>query len=365
MVPLLRPALPTATQLSPYLRRIDKARWYSNFGELQGELETRLARHFNVLRENIALFANGTLALTCALQAMNRGSGTCLMPSWTFAATPGAAIAAGMKVHFADVHADTWALDPDTTAQRTDLHKFSAIVAVSPFGAALDHVAWEKFTAKTGLPVLIDGAAAFDSVATKKNAAIGNTPVMISLHATKCFGIGEGGLLLSRNPEFIARARQWGNFGFLGAPVADLPGGNAKLSEYGAAIGLAALDNWGWRRRQLAQAAAAYAGKIAKVPGIKTAPGFNDGSVSNSCNVLTPMPAPKLAEQLAAAGISTRRWWGDGCHAHPAYKNLMRDPMPVTDKLARHTIGLPFFHDLDRAGMQQVVNALTTALESQ
>ena len=67
---------------------------------------------------------------------------------------------------------------------------------------------------------------------------------MLSLHATKVFGVGEGGLVLCRNAELIQRCGQVMNFGFLGSREAQVAGFNGKLSEYHAAIGLAALDPW-------------------------------------------------------------------------------------------------------------------------
>ena len=42
-IPVLRPLLPRAERLLPYLRRIDETRIYSNHGPLSGELERRLA----------------------------------------------------------------------------------------------------------------------------------------------------------------------------------------------------------------------------------------------------------------------------------------------------------------------------------
>ncbi len=46
-IPLMIPELPTLEVLTPYLRRIDQNRWYSNFGPLSRELEERLAATFN------------------------------------------------------------------------------------------------------------------------------------------------------------------------------------------------------------------------------------------------------------------------------------------------------------------------------
>ena len=104
---------------------------------------------------------------------------------------------------------------------------------VAPFGAPFNIEEWDEFHRVTGIPVVIDAAAGFDT------ASAGLSPVMISLHATKAMGIGEGGLILCRDNNLAEQIRAARNFGFLGERVAEIPGMNAKLSEYGAAVGLA------------------------------------------------------------------------------------------------------------------------------
>ena len=48
MIPVLRPRLPSAEQLLPYLRRIDATRIYTSWGPLALELEERLCRRFSL-----------------------------------------------------------------------------------------------------------------------------------------------------------------------------------------------------------------------------------------------------------------------------------------------------------------------------
>ena len=63
-------------------------------------------------------------------------------------------------------------------------------------------------------------------------------------------------------------------------------------------------------------------------------------------------------------GISTRSWWGFGCHTSPAFEHLPRrhraasDTLPATAALAHGTIGLPFFHDLTGADIARIGEAL-------
>src|SRR5262249_5036842 len=161
-----------------YLEAIDESCWYSNYGPLVTRLEQRLSRHLG-LDDCVITTANATLGLTASLLARGAPEGAlCLMPSWTFAATAHAARAARMIPCFHDVERETWALDPE--AVMLSLSRISApvgaVIVVSPFGAGLDTAAWQEFESKTGVRVVADGAAAFDTV---RPCAI---PTVVSLH---------------------------------------------------------------------------------------------------------------------------------------------------------------------------------------
>ena len=71
--------------------------------------------------------------------------------------------------------------------------------------------------------------------------------------------------------------------------------------------------------------------------------------------------AASTADALLEAGIETRRWWGDGAHAHRATAGFPRDRLPATEALARSTIALPFFRGLELSQIQRVVEALGMA----
>jgi dTDP-4-amino-4,6-dideoxygalactose transaminase len=79
---------------------------------------------------------------------------------------------------------------------------------VSAFGAPVDLRGWDAFTAETGIPAVLDAAAGVDTLRP------GMTPAVVSFHATKPLGIGEGGALVSVDAETIARFRSFANFGF-------------------------------------------------------------------------------------------------------------------------------------------------------
>jgi dTDP-4-amino-4,6-dideoxygalactose transaminase len=252
--------------------------------------------------------------------------------------------------------------DPEAIVRRTDLRDVGAIMVVSPFGSPVNTRVWDDFTAQTGIPAIIDGAAAFDTVNSVPEAGPGKTPIMVSLHATKVLGVGEGGVVLSTDEATMRRFRQICNFGVWGSPEGQILGYNGKLSEYHAAVGLAALAGWQRRRRLIAALTDAYIERLNGISEISLLPRYGDGWVSCYCNVAVAHDAAPIVEQLFELGIGTRRWWQRGVHQQRAYKDFSRDELPVTESLGQRVFGLPFFHDMTPAQLDRVVNGLKAAL---
>jgi len=348
--------------LVPYLRRIDAGQWYTNFGALVMSFEERLADHFGVKRNEIVTVANGTLGLIAALQAHFVSPGEfCVMPSFTFPATPVAAMAAGLQPYFVDVNRETWALDAGTVAGEIARipGKVAAVMPVSPFGAPVDAAEWDSFALRTGIKVVLDAAAAFDSLRP------GTTPAMVSLHATKAFGIGEGGLVISRAPEFTDRVRRLSNFGFSRHYGVEAAGGNYKLSEYAAAVGHAALDLWPATRDATRDVAAVYRQALQDVPGLRVPSWFGQHAGAYCVVELADPIGSNVVRELESLAIETRLWWGRPCHHHPAFANCKHSSLPNTEWLVSRVLNLPFFPDLDVADVLRVRDALYAILATE
>ncbi len=364
-IPLMRPQLPTADDLMPYLREIDETRWYSNFGPLVARLEERLASHYGLPKTGAAIVANGTTALSAALLAVGAKPGSkCLVPSWTFVASASAICAANLRPHFIDISPETWQPDPVALRRRSDLAGVGAVMVVSPFGSPVETSAWDVFTADTGIPVIIDGAAAFDTVASVSGAQPGKSPIMISLHATKCMGIGEAGLILSSAGAVMHRARQVCNFGIWGSPEGQVIGYNGKVSEYHGAVGLAALDAWPARRAALLSRTARYIAELRRVDGVRLLPEYGEGWVSAYCTAYFPGNIHAIADRMTYMGVETRRWWLDGVHSLAAYRGFTHDELPVTADITSHVLSLPFFHDMTDDQIVRVVECLDSAIHA-
>lgn len=358
-VPVCRPWAPPAASIAPYIERIDAARWYSNFGPLVRNFEGRIKERFNG-ETRIVTAVNGTLALALALRARAPRGGLCLMPAWTFVATAHAALLAGLTPYLADVDDATGALTPAIARRALERAPapIAAIVPVLPFGFAGGVEAWAKFEEDCGIPIVIDAAAAFDTV----NDA--TTPLVVSLHATKTLGIGEGGFLATQDQDLANKVHALSVFGFEGTRDSRMPAFNAKLSEYSAAVGMAALDHWPETRGRLLRVAQLIRAAFALSPEIRFQPGWGLDWVSTTCIVQLPDGMVDRAERrLANAGVETRRWWERGLHRQPVFRTSpLADDLSTVNRLAASTIGLPFSIDMTAGEIDKIARATMSAL---
>lgn len=284
-----KPLLPTADKLLPYLRRIDETRLYSNFGPLNDEYQSRLG---NLFGAPCVTGSSATSLITATLMAYDLPKGSLVaMPSWTFPATAAAVVGAGLIPYFIDVNKIGVAILNGAHAQ--------ALLIVAPLGSSINITEWERISDIAHVPLLIDAAAGFDAFSTISKP--GKCPVIISTHATKAFGTGEGGFVTCHNAELLERIRRITNFGLSPDRRIEYNGLNAKFSEYHAAVGLAELDGWPVKREKyLAQ-------------------------------------TKKYGLHYAVAQVAVRGGEGRkgvyGCHHHDAYKDYPRTALPMTDDL--------------------------------
>jgi dTDP-4-amino-4,6-dideoxygalactose transaminase len=343
-VPVLVPTLPETEALIPYLRRIDGANSYSNYGPLWREFRdafsARLAERTGAENVHVAFTANGTSAIELALRARALpGHPYCLMPSFTFIATAHAVCNAGLTPYLTDVDPESLVLTPDIAegALRRLPRKPGAVVVVSAFGAPPDIAGWRDFEHAHGVPVVFDAAAAAASL-----DSVGDQPLAVSLHATKVLGIGEGGAVITTDVKLAERITAMTGFGYLDdTRTSVLRGGNYRISEYTAAVGLAALTGLDAKIAQLRAVVMQYRDRLVNSP-VRLQNGVGEHWVTMTLNVLAP--GSGLEEMLMSfdrAGVQWRRWWGLGCHTHPAFEDLPALDLEVTRDLAPRVIGVP------------------------
>lgn len=354
VIRVLLPRLPETVKLIPYLERIDRSRTYSNYGPLSGEFAQRLGEL--VGGSHTTLTSNGTTAIELALKLRSKPGGYCLMPAFTFIASAHAVCNAGLTPFLLEADPNSLALTPEIAAAALDSvpGPISSVLVVSAFGAPPDLAGWAAFEERYGIPVVFDAAAAVTSL-----SGIGKQPVCVSLHATKTLGIGEGGAIFCSDSDFIARAKAMTGFGFAAAErVSSVRAGNYRISEYAAAVGLAGLDGLPRRLEEMSALTLAYA-SLLKGKDVHLQPGVGTDWVTMTLNVIVPAEkADATTQRLDDAKIEWRRWWGLGCHRHPAFSDVPTADLSATDILARRVIGLPFHDGLSAADLERITRCI-------
>jgi dTDP-4-amino-4,6-dideoxygalactose transaminase len=348
MLKVMQPLMPSSDDILPYLRRIDEARIYTNFGPLHEELSTRLADYFGVTPDQIVLMSNATVALQASIELLIESGSDVGLPAWTFTATAAAVIAAGMKPKFLDVDNDWRVLLNDENP---------LLVDVLPFGAGL------REDNQPQVRTVIDGAASFDALRNCGKNLRDDCILVVSMHATKLLGAGEGAVCIIKNKAWAERLKAWSNFGFeLSSRLSETKGSNAKLSEFAAAIALASLDRWVETRKRLWDVRK-RAFEISTSYNFRLAPPMRNEYISPYWIVEFESGKEKeeLVRVLSQNKIESREWWAKGCHQMNAYSQYSNVKLEHTDILAERSLGLPFhafMNDHDFEKLERVFRSL-------
>jgi dTDP-4-amino-4,6-dideoxygalactose transaminase len=354
----LVPSLPSAGELLPWLQQIDRNRRYSNRGPLCEAFEQELAALAGAARA--ISVSSGTLGLELALGALGLKPGVrVLLPALTFPATASAITRSDLTPVFVDVDPETLSLTPEIACSATVESPIAAVLPVALHGHVHNAKEWDAFTERTGIPVLIDaaGTAGYQKIGI-------TTSAVFSLHATKPLAIGEGGFVATASSDFAERIRVRSNFGFE-AGVVRHPGTNAKLSEYHAAVGMAALANWSAKKalrqaRYEAYAKALDHSKLRRAMSLAT----RSSASPNLCVRLHEGLKPRHIELLSERQIETRRWYWPPLHRHPAFAHCERaSALGTTERLSDQLLGLPFHLSLEPKDIARISEALCAILE--
>lgn len=355
MIPVLVPDLPNGDDLAPFLCRIDAARRYSNFGPLVAEFEATMALQLGEPGAPVGCVAtsSGHMGLEAALSCLGLRPGTgVLVPALTFPGTASAVLRAGFRPILADIDATSWQLSPYAARAALRITDFGAVVPVATFGVPVPTAEWDAFVAETRLPVVVDAAPAFGY-----QSIGGRTTTVFSLHATKPLGIGEGGMVASRDENFLRRVRQWINFGIADGQ-AQGPGSNGKLNEFAAAVGLAQFGRWTLLKAKRRALWADYRQTLGEAPGVTMQADRPDWAPSVLVLDL-PGSADEWSRYLASQGIETRAWYCPALHRHPAFAGLARvGGLPVASTLDRRLLGIPFHTHLTPPEVEQICAAV-------
>lgn len=357
----VRPTIPEPEAWLPFLATAYHQGQFSNYGPVVKQLEQEIAKTYCQSDREAVLVANGTAGLIATLLALNvRGS--VVVPAFTFPATAQAVCLAGCTPVFCDVGQDSWELDPEALDKVLASNNVSAVIHVRVYGFCRSLDGIETVVQPFGVPLVVDAAAALggrvDEVTWTGQS--GDAEVF-SLHATKVFGIGEGGVVIAP-PVLAGRIRRAINFGLMGSQVA-MPGFNGKISEFQAAVGLSVLKrlkDFIARRTEIADS---YRQAFYDRPGIlhPYQPGFPPWQTYPlllPCGVNMDL----LLHTLGEGGLECRRYYNPPLHKTAVWGTNIR--LPVTEDLSARMICLPIYSDMTDAEQSDIVTIFRKAIAS-
>jgi dTDP-4-amino-4,6-dideoxygalactose transaminase len=371
-VPLIRPTPPRLSQAAARLREIEDRGIFSNFGPVNTAFEEDLVSQMFAGEGGCMTVCNATIGLMLAVQqAIGRRPTRpryALMPAFTFAAAAHAAMWCGLTPLFCDIDPETWtacAADEKRLLARYG-KDIAVVMPYATFGYNLDLDRYAAMTEQHGVPVVVDAAASLGTMsAPGRGFGTGfNGLIVYSMHATKSFATGEGGVIYSANQDAIAQLRQMSNFGFGKPRTATMAGLNAKLSEVGALLAHLRLGEYGpvlTRRTELMH------GYRQGLPELTFQPELPDQQAHQFAPGLLPRRLAarrgEVMAALAASGIGCATYFSPHLQEQEYFieHGVVRG-LPVTDDVAGRIISLPLFDDMTQADLAEVIGVVRHTL---
>ena len=355
-----QPYLPPLEEFVPYLEKIWESKQLTNSGPFHKELEQALSKFLGV--EHIALFANGTLALVTALQAL-RITGEVITTPYSFVATAHSLLWNGIKPVFVDIDPSTFNLDP-SRIEAAITPQTTAIMPVHCYGRPCDVDAIQKIADNYNLRVIYDAAHAFGVRLRSGSLLTCGDLSVLSFHATKVFTTFEGGAIVCPDAKTKQRIDHLKNFGFVNEVTVVAPGINGKMSEFNAALGLLQLKYFDRAIQRRKEIDAIYRQNLRSVRGIRWLPPAPESASDNYAYFAVlverdyPVSRDALYHELKQQKIHPRRYFYPLISEFPMYRGLPsahKENLPVANEVAEQVLCLPIYPALSEADLQRTI----------
>lgn len=362
-----RPFLPPLAEVEVLLREIWSNQILTNNGPLHARFEEALAEYLGI--GHVSLVANGTLALTVTLQTLEL-AGEVITTPYSFVATSHSLKLLGLEPVFVDIRETDLNIDPERI-EAAITPRTVAIMPVHCYGNPCDTDAIDAIAKRYGLRVIYDAAHAFGvkrNGATVLNAGDFST---LSFHATKAFNTFEGGAIVAPSADAKLALNRMRNFGFRDEVTVESVGGNGKLSEFNAALGLLQLKYFEAVRKARSHVDAEYRKALAGVEGIECLaipegiePNYSYFPILINCAF--SLSRDGLYERLKRANIYSRRYFYPLITDFPMYADLpsaQAANLPVATEAAKKVLCLPIYPSLSRIDQERVIDCIREAAQ--
>jgi perosamine synthetase len=325
---------------------------------------------------------SGTAGLHAAMHALGIGPGDeVIVPAMTFAATANCVVYQGGTPIFADVDPETLLLSPGSVIECIT-SRTRAMIAVDYAGQPCDYDALSELAQRHGLALVADACHSLG--ARYKGRPVGSLAQMtvFSFHPVKHITTGEGGMIVTNDPELAKKLRRFRNHGITldhrqrekaGSWVYEMVdlGYNYRITDFQCALGisqLSKLPDWLARRRQIAKC---YDDAFAGMRGVRSLKVVDEVEHAYHLYVIR---VNKEVVPGGRAGVFTRlREQGIGVnvhyipvHLHPFYRQQFGTRpglCPNAEAVYEEILSLPMFPRLSDGEVDEVIAAVAQAVD--
>lgn len=336
-----KPFLAPRKEYEAYIAKIWENQWLTNMGPFAVELEEKLQGHLGV--KNLLFVSNGTVALHMAIKALEL-KGEIITTPFSFVATTHSIVWEGCTPVFVDIERNSLNIDPQKIeAAITD--KTTAIMATHIFGNPCDIEAIQRIADKHNLKVIYDAAHSFEVKVNNKSIFEYGDVSTCSLHATKFYHTGEGGLVIANNKRLLKKLSYIRNHGLHEKEGFASIGTNAKNSEFHAALGLVNLNYVGDILAKRKQIAEIYNLKLQHKLEFQK---WSENATKNYCYLPVIFDSEeqllRVKVHLEQHQIFTRRYFYPSLSSSLPY--ITPVCLPITEDISKRCLCLPIYFDL-------------------
>ena len=361
-----RSSMPPMAEYVEEIAELWDTRWLTNAGIKHQQLEQKLCDYLGV--QHTALCVNGHMALECILEAMEL-EGEVITTPFTFVSTTNAIVRKGLTPVFCDINERDFTIDVNKL-ESLITPKTCAIMPVHVYGNLCDDEANRKIADRYGLKVIYDAAHAFGVRKNGIGAANLGDASMFSFHATKVFHTVEGGAAVVQDAALYEKINQCKSFGMTAPESLGFAGGNAKMNEFCAAMGLCNLRHIDEAISARGRAVKRYRERLDGVKGLQLNV-VQDGVESNYAYFpvvvhpeLCGVTREDVIQALANENIGARRYFYPLTSEVESFGGRFDSAKtPIAAKISERVLCLPLYEELTNEAVDRICDCVTALMK--
>jgi dTDP-4-amino-4,6-dideoxygalactose transaminase len=346
-IQVTKSSMPKFEEYIEEIRELWDTHWLTNMGVKHKALESQLLDYLKT--SNITLFTNGHLALESIIAALDL-TGEVITTPFTFASTTHAIVKNGLRPVFCDINPNDYTIDVEKI-ESLITERTSAIIPVHVYGNVCDIETIERIAKKHNLKVIYDAAHTFGVTVNGQGIGAFGDASMFSFHATKVFNTIEGGAVTYNDSSIKQVLNDLKNFGITGPETVGYVGGNSKMNEFQAAMGICNLRHVKGEIIKRKKVVERYLDNLREISGIKLSQEQSDVESNYAYFPVVfdgyKMTRDEVLEKLKYNDIIARKYFYPLTNSFECYKGQYNvDETPVAKYIAERVLTLPLYADL-------------------